>query len=198
MRFLIAFVAIFGYAAGSPHPMETRATNQISTFQIVAFRPDSEIDSLKIKAANNTLYIGPSTQDACCNQRNAEDAATFYLKSEELFLYSPGNPKQQIYVDNSRAGERNIRYYIGSQPQPQGAKTKGWEIRKDGALTFNDGQLMACNNGANTWDVLLRSGDQSAGSCKKCLEFTAKTSIIASPTSCLYSGEHQVVSFHCL
>ncbi|KAF5623029.1 cell wall protein [Fusarium sp. NRRL 52700] len=76
---------------------QPKPVKQASTFQIVHNRNE------KVKAANNTLYIGSPKQGACCNQLNAEDAATFYLQDEELFLYSPGNPKQQVMLHSTKA-----------------------------------------------------------------------------------------------
>ncbi|KAL4727844.1 hypothetical protein ACLX1H_004534 [Fusarium chlamydosporum] len=104
MRYPIVVAVAIGCVAASPHHIENRANNEASAFQITASSRDSGIDSLKIKASKNALHLGSPVQDACCNQLMAEDAATFYLKDTELFLYSPGNPKQQIYVDSDTDG----------------------------------------------------------------------------------------------
>ena len=102
MRFSIILGAIAGFAIASPRSTQSKTHRQISTFQIVYDK------SQKVKAANNTLYIGSSKQHACCNHMNAEDAATFFVQDKNLFLYSPGNPKQQVIVDSSRCEQISV------------------------------------------------------------------------------------------
>ncbi|KAF5249720.1 hypothetical protein FANTH_5028 [Fusarium anthophilum] len=98
---------IAGYAAAGSPTKQHKHIRRTSTFQIVYNGTE------KLKAANNTLYIGSPKQDACCNQFNAEDAATFYLQDEELFLYSPGNPRQQVTVNGTKASTKCEKIFIG-------------------------------------------------------------------------------------
>ncbi|RGP63511.1 cell wall [Fusarium sporotrichioides] len=190
MRFFIILAAVACFAIASPRSTQSKANQEVSTFQIVYNNR-----SQKVKAANNTLYIGSSKQRACCNQMNAEDAATFFLQDKELFLYSPGNPKQQVIVDSPKC-KAHARYSIGSRSDINKKANKGWRIDSNGGLTFNGSSLMTCGGSNLARDVLVYDGNNQPD--KSCRNLTTKATNIRQPTSCLYTGEGQVVSYYCL
>ncbi|CZR36185.1 uncharacterized protein FPRO_03555 [Fusarium proliferatum ET1] len=195
MRFIIITAIIAGSAAAGSLSKQQKPIRRTSTFQIVYNRTE------KFKAANNTLYIGSPKQDACCNQFNAEDAATFYLKDEELFLYSPGNPKQQVIVNSKKAAtgcQNSVGYSIGSRKKLEKAQREGWRIDDDDNITFDGLSLMACSSSGVGRDIIVRKSDCRLKGCRACRRVTAKATYTSHPTSCLYSGEGQVVSHFCL
>jgi hypothetical protein len=189
MRFFIILAAIAGFAIASPRSTQSKANQNISTFQIAYNR------SQKVKAANNTLYIGSSKQHACCNQMNAEDAATFFLQDKELFLYSPGNPKQQVIVDSPKC-KAHARYSIGLRLDINNKANKGWRIDSNGSLTFNGSSLMTCGGSNLARDIFVYDDNHQPD--KSCCNLTTKATNIRHPTSCLYTGEGQVVTHYCL
>ncbi|KAF4452174.1 cell wall protein [Fusarium austroafricanum] len=168
MRFFLILAVVTGCAAAGPRSTQSKPTKQVSTFQIVYNQ------SQKVKAANNTLYIGSSKQDACCNQMNAEDAATFYLQDKELFLYSPGNPKQQVNVEYLEC-KTHVRYAIGSRINANKTINSGWRIDSDDNITFNGANLMTCGNSKLARDVLIYKSDHQKGADKACRTLKAKT-----------------------
>lgn len=212
MRFIIITAIIAGCAAAGSLSKQHKHNRRTSTFQIVYNGTE------KLKAANNTLYIGSPKQDACCNQFNAEDAATFYLKDEELFLYSPGNPKQQVIVNSKKAatgcektftvcctlltilplGQNSVGYSIGTRKRLEKAQREGWRIDDDDNITFDGLSLMACSSSGVGRDIIVRKSDCRLKGCRACRRVTAKATYTSKPTSCLYSGEGQVVSHFCL
>ncbi|KAH6957346.1 hypothetical protein DER45DRAFT_540094 [Fusarium avenaceum] len=201
LNLLLVLSAIYECAHGSPHGRRTSTFNETSTFRIVAQNPCDENRSLKFKAANNSLYVGSATQSACCNQLDAEDSASFFIKNEELLLYSPGNPRQRVYVEDFAAPTKGlgyVRYHISNSPLPNESKTKGWMVGDDGSLSFGDNNLFLCKNNGSVWDVVVGTGDNLQGTDGKCWPFTAEASIADHPVSCLYTGTGQTVSFFCL
>ncbi|RBR20613.1 hypothetical protein FVER53590_03682 [Fusarium verticillioides] len=155
MRSIIVTAILAGYAAASSLSKQHKHIRRTSTFQIVYNGTE------KLKAANNNLYIGSPKQDACCNQFNAEDAATFYLQDEELFLYSPGNPKQQVIVNSAKAAKEcqtSVGYVIGSRKKLDKTLREGWRMDDDDNITFKGLNLMVCSSsGFSTPALLLAS-----------------------------------------
>lgn len=218
LNFLLVLSSIYECAHASPHGSRTSTFNETSTFRIIAQNPCDENRSLKFKAANNSIYVGSATQSACCNQFDAEDSASFFIKNEELLLYSPGNPRQQVYVEDFAAPPKGkvhfnkldptnvryplglgyVRYHISSSPLPNGSKTKGWRVGDNSSLSFGGNNLFLCKNDRSAWDVVVGTGDNLQGTDGKCWLFTAEVSIADHPVSCLYTGTGQTVSFFCL
>ncbi|KAF5572491.1 cell wall protein [Fusarium pseudoanthophilum] len=172
MRSIIVTTIFAGYAAASSLSKQPKPIRRTSAFQIVYNGTE------KLKAANNTLYIGSPEQDACCNQFNAEDAATFYLQDEELFLYSPGNPKQQVIVNSTKAAtecQNSVGYAIGSREKLDKTLSEGWQIDDDDNITFDGLNLMflleetQTNKGGNNSSHInpaLRLQDMTSDSSK--------------------------------
>jgi hypothetical protein len=212
MRSIIVTAIFAGYAATSSLSKQHKHIRRPSTFQIVYNGTE------KLKAANNTLYIGSPKQNACCNQFNAEDAATFYLQDEELFLYSPGNPKQHVIVNSTKAatecektfmghctrltifplGQNSVGYVIGSREKLDKTLREGWRIDDDDNITFDGLNLMACSSSRVGRVIIPQKSDCPLKGCRACRKVTAKARYTSHPTSCLYSGKGQVVSHFCL
>lgn len=86
-------------------PTDTKIVSNPS-FQVISLRSGSDIHFSKVIAANSSLFLGLPDQGASCDRGEKPDAATFYLKNGELYLYKTDNPPQQVYADRSGMGKQ--------------------------------------------------------------------------------------------
>ncbi|KAF4960427.1 hypothetical protein FSARC_10487 [Fusarium sarcochroum] len=175
--------SLSGLAAAAAN--DTQYTNNPS-FDIVALRSASKIHFSKVAAADSSLLLGLTNQDASCAQGTKADGATFYMKNGELFLYKTDSPSQQVYVDRSGMGQGRVSYVSGTNP-PRNGESSGWVIDGDGNLTFDGSSLKACLGSGDVW-VIWASGDSgNPPGYDECLGFTARTSNVKDPISCSYT-----------
>ena len=90
------------------------------------------------------------------------------------------------------SGKAYARYSIGSRSDINNKANRGWRIDSNGSLTFNDSSLMTCGDSNLAQDILVYDSEHQPD--KSCRNLTTKAINIRSPTSCLYTGEGQVVS----
>lgn len=82
-----------------PPPVET----DVEAFGLLALRSASDIHYAQVSAKVNSIFLRLEDQGATC-EKESDNAATFYLKDGQLFLYSKDGPTQQIYADRSGMG----------------------------------------------------------------------------------------------
>ncbi|KAJ3540806.1 hypothetical protein NM208_g4901 [Fusarium decemcellulare] len=133
--------------------------------------------------------LGLPDQGASCDEGKKQDAATFYLKNGELFLYKTDNPPQQVYADRSGMGQGRVGYITGAQPPPRNAELTGWEIDSDENITLEGASLKACLGANDAWVVWVSVGSANPPGYDECLGFTARTGYIENPVSCLYTQQ---------
>ncbi|KAJ3527449.1 hypothetical protein NM208_g10692 [Fusarium decemcellulare] len=183
VKALLAISLLSGLATGLP---TARSTN-LGPFEIFARRDDSDIHLAKISAAKSSLFLKLPKQDASCD-RKSDGFATFSLtKNGELYLYSTGNPRQQVYID--RQGK--VGYITGAQSPPKDAQLKGWLIDWRGDLWFERSNLVACPksiDGGGGWSIWLRANFPTPAGNKGCIGFSPRTAKVKKPNSCHYTS----------
>ncbi|RSL51333.1 hypothetical protein CEP53_008466 [Fusarium sp. AF-6] len=182
----LLLASLIGLAA--PAPADTKIVSNPS-FQVISLRSASDIHFSKVTAANSSLFLGLADQGASCDRGEKPDAATFYLKNGELYLYKTDNPPQQIYADRSGMGQGRLGYITGAQSPPRNAELTGWEIDGDGNLTLEGASLRACVGANDAWVVWVSVGSANPNGYDECLGFTARTGNIEDPVSCLYTQQ---------
>lgn len=74
-------------------------------FGIMSLRSASPIHFGQVSAAKGNYFLGLPKQNAVCEGKNPE-AAVFYIKDSELYLYTPKTKAvQKAYVDRSGMGK---------------------------------------------------------------------------------------------
>ncbi|KAF4977436.1 hypothetical protein FDECE_18356 [Fusarium decemcellulare] len=182
----VLLASLSGLAAAATN--DTKIVSKPS-FEILALRSGSDIHFSKAAAAESSIFLGLSDQGASCDEGKKQDAATFYLKNGELFLYKTDNPPQQVYADRSGMGQGRVGYITGAQPPPRNAELTGWEIDSDENITLEGASLKACLGANDAWVVWVSVGSANPPGYDECLGFTARTGYIENPVSCLYTQQ---------
>ncbi|RSM00172.1 hypothetical protein CDV31_011906 [Fusarium ambrosium] len=173
----LLLASLSGLAAAAP--ADTKIVSNPS-FQVISLRSASDIHFSKVTAANSSLFLGLADQGASCDRGEKPDAATFYLKSGELFLYKTDNPPQQIYADRSGMAKA----VLATSPALSHPLIDG-----DGNLTLEGASLRACLGANDAWVVWVSAGSANPNGYDECLGFTARTGNIEDPVSCLYTQQ---------
>ncbi|KAF2130060.1 hypothetical protein P153DRAFT_366536 [Dothidotthia symphoricarpi CBS 119687] len=199
MQFTIATIAAFAasYVAASPCsvPMDTTiATGNV--FHVMSIRSGSDIQYSSLQAYENGLYLNKDDQDSTCDGAGNENVnyASFYLSSEGgLYLNTPGNPPQQVYVDRSTEGQGSIGYTTGAQPIGAHQERGPFSV-VDGNLVFVCGGespysgFLACPNAVGGgYSVHLDTGLTTPAGLTGCVGFVAKALKEDNPIQCLYT-----------
>ncbi|KAF9768202.1 hypothetical protein IL306_014534 [Fusarium sp. DS 682] len=160
-------------------------------FQGLALRSASPIHYTYLQASKESFELKLKKQGASCDPPHHPNEATFTLYGDELWLYSIGNPGQQVYVDLSGMGQGKFGYTTGAQPMPRNGQRKGWKIDKHGMLTFLGSSFVACPNGDNlektSWSVWVYNSIDNPGGNKHCVPFSVKAAKVKKPINCMYS-----------
>lgn len=102
----ISAILPFLFAAGSnamPAP-EAASAKAPKAFGIMSLRSASPIHFSQVGAMQSNLFLNLPDQHAKCNGK-AQDGAIFYIKDEQLFLYTPDKQAvQKVFVDRSGMG----------------------------------------------------------------------------------------------
>ncbi|CAG9946240.1 unnamed protein product [Clonostachys rosea f. rosea IK726] len=79
----------------------------------------------KFTAIGGSIFANKPNNDARCEKGAKQDYATFTLKGDELFLYSKGRRRQQIYGTNDECA---LGYISEGEEAPEGSTLKGWAV----------------------------------------------------------------------
>ncbi|KAF4461293.1 cell wall [Fusarium albosuccineum] len=188
VKTLLAIPFLSGLVAAMPAAESAKAAKTHKPFEVLALRSASDIHFASVSAAKGSLFLKLPKQGASCH-RKSDGYATFRLtKDGELYLYSTDNPPQQVYADRSGMGQGKVGYVTGAQPPPKNGELKGWEIDKTGNLSLDGASLLACPNSIHdAWSIWVSSGVANPGGNKNCLGFSARTTKVKKPNSCLYT-----------
>lgn len=74
-----------------------------ATFNLMALRSASDIHFAEFNAALSSIMLKLPQPNATCDAESG-DAATFYLKDGEMYLYAASATPQQLFVDRSGMG----------------------------------------------------------------------------------------------
>lgn len=101
MQFTTAFLASAAALTASALPQTTPLAAD-AKFGVITIRSGSPIQNAAIQAAQRSLLVGATSQNASCDAE--ANSATFYIQDEELFLYAASATPQTIFVDRSGMG----------------------------------------------------------------------------------------------
>ncbi|KAF5619990.1 cell wall protein [Fusarium sp. NRRL 52700] len=185
---LITPLVAAGVVSAAP---KASSTPKSTYFNGLALRSASPIHFSYIQANKESFELKLKKQEASCDDGKQHNDVTFQLYDGELWLYSVGFPGQQAYVDFSGMGQGMFGYTTGAQPMPKNAQRKGWKIDKDGILTCDGANFVACPNGDDlektSWSVWVYNSIDNPGGNKNCLPFSVKAVKVEKPVGCLYS-----------
>ncbi|RFN51334.1 hypothetical protein FIE12Z_4388 [Fusarium flagelliforme] len=177
-----------GVVSAAPKP----TTSKITNFNALALRSASPVHFNYIQASKESFALKLKDQGSSCYDQKKHNEVTFTLDGDELWLYSIGNPRQQVYVDFSGMGQGKFGYTTGAQPMPRNGQRNGWEISKDGILTNGGSNFVACPNSKNlekaSWSVWVYNSIDNPGGNKNCVPFTVKAAPVEKPVACMYSA----------
>ncbi|PFH55903.1 hypothetical protein XA68_17428 [Ophiocordyceps unilateralis] len=185
-------VAIAVAAFGSVEA-QTSASSATKPFQLMALRSASDIHFGQISASQSNIFVNLPDQNAVCKGKDPK-SAIFYLKDQQLYLYTGSGPVQRLFVDRSGFGQGKLGYLTGNGPVPPRFEVKGWNLRDIGkdkssgqALYFYDKNLLACPGGSGKgWTVWVVTDNLLPGGNQGCLGFTPRVIESVSPVACEY------------
>ncbi|KAF4976034.1 hypothetical protein FZEAL_7252 [Fusarium zealandicum] len=172
-----------GFASAAPQ--------KSTTFEAIALRSASKIHHEPLQAVKNHLALNVAKQGASCDAKS-DNNAVFNLVGDELFLFRRSATPQQLYVDRSGMGQGVIGYTTGAQSPPRNSERKGWKIDKDGNLTFDGDDFLACpdsKKAGGSWRVWANVGIRSPADSKNCQRFSARVLKDTKPNSCEYTQQ---------
>ncbi|RGP64021.1 hypothetical protein FLONG3_9720 [Fusarium longipes] len=186
---LITPLVAAGVVSAAP---KASSTPKSTYFNGLALRSASPVHFSYLQASKESFELKLKNQGATCDDLKKHNEATFHLYGDELWLHSIGNPGQQAYVDFSGMGQGKFGYTTGAQPIPKNAQRKGWKIDKDGILTCDGANFVACPNGDNlektSWSVWVYNSIDNPGGNKNCIPFSVKAAKVEKPVGCMYSA----------
>ncbi|RCI16929.1 hypothetical protein L249_2988 [Ophiocordyceps polyrhachis-furcata BCC 54312] len=186
--------ASVGPALADDEPAAVLATAPGSKpFQLMSLRSASRIHFGQVSASQSSIFINLPKQGAKCEGDDPK-SAIFYLKDQQLYLYTGSGPVQRLFVDRSGFGQGKLGYLTGNGPVPSRFEVKGWNLRNIGkdkssgqALYFHDKNLMACPGSVdNSWSVWVVTDNGRPGGNEGCLGFTPLVLETVKPVHCEY------------
>ncbi|KAH7148258.1 hypothetical protein EDB81DRAFT_882694 [Dactylonectria macrodidyma] len=163
-------------------------STKYTTFEVMALRSASPIHFSILQAADNGFYTHLPNQGAKCHTKS-DNAVTFKLVGDQLYLYKSSGTAQKVWVDRSGMGQGIMGYNTGTS-KPKNGEFKGWKVDKNGALSFKGQGLIACPGAPHdSWSIWVDAGVSNPGGNKGCLGFSARTLKIKKPNSCKYTEQ---------
>ncbi|KAK8096472.1 hypothetical protein PG999_012416 [Apiospora kogelbergensis] len=143
------------------------------TFGVLSIHSGSPVQYAGWSASSRGIFnLGPA-QNASCDKGAKEEFATFHLNDKsELFLYSTGNPVQQVYVDRSGMGQGIVGYTTG-----------------DGHLKFDGADFQSCPGYVDGAYKIWLAGTSNPGGNSDCVAVAARVQTLSEPVGCLYQQQ---------
>lgn len=170
----------------------TTAIPDNTPFGLVALRSASPVHFAPFQALNTGIGLNFADEGADCEIET--NTAQFYLANGQLYLYTPEDLWQQVWVDRSGMGQGIIQYstYPGGFQATRYAETDKWAVDSAGDLNFDGSSLIACPIGgeANTtasYSVWLSTSNASPGGNSNCLGISSRAILAEEPNRCTYS-----------
>ncbi|KAK8116407.1 uncharacterized protein PG998_004688 [Apiospora kogelbergensis] len=159
------------------------------TFGVLSIHSGSPVQYAGWSASSRGIFnLGPA-QNASCDKGAKEEFATFHLNDKsELFLYSTGNPVQQVYVDRSGMGQGIVGYTTGVEPTPRNAERAGFSI-EDGHLKFDGADFQSCPGYVDGAYKIWLAGTSNPGGNSDCVAVAARVQTLSEPVGCLYQQQ---------
>ncbi|KAI5459631.1 hypothetical protein BGZ63DRAFT_425601 [Mariannaea sp. PMI_226] len=186
----ISQLATAGLVYRIPNPSTNPPPRPISepapeAFSVLTLRSASAIHFNEFNAADSGIFLQLADSKATCDGGETPNAATFYLKDGELFLYSTKEPAQKVF---STTGGK-LGYVTGDQAPPSDAKVIGWSIDSDGNLNSDGAGFIACpgSESDDPWTVWVNVPIPRPIGNENCLGFTTRTNTVEDPVSCQYT-----------
>ncbi|KZL82972.1 cell wall protein [Colletotrichum incanum] len=159
-------------------------------FQLMALRSASPVHFSRFQAAKSSVFLQLPSQNATCDDREADDAATFYLSDDGgLYLYAASATPQQLYADRSGMGQGKFGYTTGAQPAPRNGERTGFTIDQYGDLTLEGAGFLACPNSIEgSWAIWVSAGIANPAGNTDCLGVSVRAVEVTKPNSCTYTS----------
>ncbi|GJC81691.1 cell wall protein phiA [Colletotrichum liriopes] len=192
MQFTNTLAVAASFIAAPPeqrHHQRHRSGRAPAHFQLMALRSASPVHFSRFQAAKSSVFLQLPSQNATCDDREADDAATFYLSEDGgLYLYAASATPQQLYADRSGMGQGKLGYTTGAQPAPRNGERTGFTIDQYGDLTLEGAGFLACPNSIEgSWSVWVSSGIANPAGNTDCLGVSVRAVEVAEPNSCTYT-----------
>lgn len=195
---IIAASTLIAAAAAAPAPelLKARQLNFTSVpdntpFSVLSIRSGSAVHLASFSAVIGGLDLAVESQNATCESET--NTATFYLSSGSLYLYTPEDITQQVYVDRSGMGQGVIQYSTspGGYGAGRNSETVGWAVDETGELNFDGDSLLACPSSANStagpYSIWLNTGDDTPAGLEGCLGISSKAVPVTEANACTYT-----------
>ncbi|VUC31810.1 unnamed protein product [Clonostachys rosea] len=118
-------IVIVSFALAAPSPAHGPRAFTLETLT----GPNGPQMYFKFTAIGGNIFANKPNIDARCERDAKQDYATFTLKGDELFLYSKGRRRQQVYGTNGELLGA-LGYISGGEEAPEGSTLRGWAIDK--------------------------------------------------------------------
>lgn len=194
-QFIAASSTLIAAAAAAP-ALQARQLNFTSVpdntpFSVLSIRSGSAVHLASFSALESGLDLAVSSQGATCEAET--NTANFYLSEGALYLYTPSNITQQLYVDRSGMGQGVLQYSTspGGYGATRNAETTGWAVDETGELNFDGSSLLACPSSANSttgpWSLWVNVGVANPAGNSGCLGISSKAVEATTPNTCTYT-----------
>lgn len=161
-------------------------------FSVLSIRSGSAVHLASFQALEGGLDLAASSQGATCEAADT-NTANFYLSEGALYLYTPSNITQQLYVDRSGMGQGVLQYSTapGGYGATRNAETTGWAVDETGELNFDGSSLLACPAAANStsgpWSLWVNVGVANPAGNSGCLGISSKAVEATTSNACTYT-----------